>query len=516
MSRRSRRGRRKTGGGGWLAKAALSLIVLGLLAAGVLYATVRGYLHSDAFRRLLSGKVSAAAGVSGEFTPFRWDGLAVDTAAFEADGEGMIRKLRLDGLHTEVGVGGLRRGVWELRDARVRRLDVTVDARKREARLVPPLVKESPSLVKPSPPPGSRNANTPGWIPREVALQALDLRQVSLNAVLDQGMMTASGMRVAVESAGGKRAYRIEITDGGIQLPFRKLPLLRLDHARLRYQDGSVFLTSAAASAWSEGRIDATGEWDGGLRRFFIEGNVSGLKCEELLSENWAKRVIGELGSDFSINNHAGETAARGRVTLRNGTLTALPVLDALAAYADTRRFRMLALSEAHAVWSWRKNLIDLNEIVLASEGLARLEGRLSIRGRELDGLFRLGLAPGSLARIPGAETHVFSPGAMGMMWTPLRITGTFDDPKEDLTDRLILAAGLRMLETLPETGEKVLKFTHSVLGGDSSKTLGKGVKIIEEGSKTVREVSGILDGILGGGRQREVEPAPESEDGQP
>ncbi len=135
---------------------------------------------------------------------------------------------------------------------------------------------------------------------------------------------------------------------------------------------------------------------------------------------------------------------------------------------------------------------------------MIRVEGNLIIRGEELDGTFRLGLAPGTLSAIPGAETDVFATGERGLLWTSLRITGTLDHPKEDLSDRLIAAAGARMFDRIPETGEKVIKFTHSLLGDPSPKTVEKGVKIIEESSKTLREVSGILDGILGGGRRPE------------
>ena len=117
----------------------------------------------------------------------------------------------------------------------------------------------------------------------------------------------------------------------------------------------------------------------------------------------------------------------------------------------------------------------------------------------------RLGLAPGTLANIPGAETDVFLPGEKGLLWTPLRITGTRDHLKEDLTDRLIAAAGMRMFDRIPETGEQVIKFTHSVLGEASPKTLEKGLKIIEKNSDTIREVSGLLDGILGGGRREKL-----------
>ena len=124
--------------------------------------------------------------------------------------------------------------------------------------------------------------------------------------------------------------------------------------------------------------------------------------------------------------------------------------------------------------------------------------------------MFRLGLAPGTLASIPGAETDVFLPGERGLLWTTWRLSGTLDDPQEDLTDRLIAAAGMRMFDQLPETGEKVIKFTHSLLGEPSSKTIEKVVKLIEESSKTVREVSGILDGLLGG--RKPVEPEKEAQ----
>ena len=75
-----------------------------------------------------------------------------------------------------------------------------------------------------------------------------------------------------------------------------------------------------------------------------------------------------------------------------------------------------------------------------------------------------------------------------------------------DVSDRLIEAAGVRMFEQIPETGEKVMKFTQAVLGDHPEKTIEKGVKIIEKGEKTVRRVTGILDGILGGGGETDEE----------
>jgi hypothetical protein len=98
----------------------------------------------------------------------------------------------------------------------------------------------------------------------------------------------------------------------------------------------------------------------------------------------------------------------------------------------------------------------------------------------------------------------VFIAGERGLLWAPVRITGTLDDPKEDLTERLVAAAGLRMFDRIPETGEQVIKFTRSVIGGDSNKIIDKGVEIIEENSDLIRDVGGVLDGILGGRSRKE------------
>jgi hypothetical protein len=499
MSRRSRR-RGNAGGAGWLGKAAIGLIVAGLVGAGVLYAMVRSYLHSDAFRRFLSGEVSEAAGVHGEFTPFRWDGLAVDTSAFDATGKGIIKGLRVEGLHTEVGVSGVSRSVWEIQGSRVQRLEVSLDARESGRQAAPPVEKKV----------SRQPASKKGWLPTKVELQGVDVREVVVRAQLDQGPAEVDGMRVRVEAAGGKNAYRIEAADGTIRLPFRLLPEIRLNRAKLRWQDGQVFLNSATASAWNDGRFEGSGEYDVATGRYSLEGDVTGVKCENVFSEDWAKRFIGDMNSDFTLGNPSGSLEARGRLEVLNGTLTALPALDALAAYADTRRFRVLSLSEARTDWNWKKGEIFLSDLVMASEGLARLEGSIFIRGRELDGTFRLGLAAGTLATIPGAETDVFSPGERGLVWAPLRITGTLDDPKEDLTDRLVAAAGLRMFDVIPETGEKVIRFSRSLLGDTPANTLDRGAQIIKETSGIVEGVGGVIDGFFGKARKEEPKPEPE------
>jgi hypothetical protein len=101
-----------------------------------------------------------------------------------------------------------------------------------------------------------------------------------------------------------------------------------------------------------------------------------------------------------------------------------------------------------------------------------------------------VGVSRETLSGIPGAETKVFTIERDGLVWTPVRITGTFDKINEDLTDRLVDAAGARILEKLPDLD--TLRQTIESLdpGKLRDGVLDQGGKIIEEGGK-------LIDGIL-------------------
>jgi len=501
MSRRSRRRRGSAGNGGWLGRAAVGVLVLGVVCAAVGYWSLKNYLHSDAFRKLLSDTVSEAVGMEGEFSPFRWDGLVVDTGTFEATGSGVIVSMYADRLRTEVNLSGVRRGVWDLDGASVNHVEINLDARRLAA------AKAAADLSAPTPPP-ARKAAKGGWLPQEVEVKNLDLRNVVLKAIFETGELRADGMRMHLEHAGDHNTYRGEIDGGRVRMPFALLPQVELDRVRFRYRDGELFVTDATARVFRDGTIEGNGEWDIKAGRYAFEGNARRIKCDEFLNDDWAKRLTGDAATSLVLESRGSGPVIKGTLVISNGVLTALPVLDALAAYADTRRFRVLNLSEARTDWSWRQGRLAFENLVLASEGLVRLEGALEIRDRQLDGRFRLGLAPGTLASIPGAETVVFAPGERGLMWSPLHITGTLDDPQEDLTARLTAAAESRMFEIIPETGERVLKFTRSLI--EEAQPVQKGVEIIDKTADTIlRQGSGIIEGILGVGSRPAPTPPP-------
>lgn len=502
MSRRSRRRKRGAGKSPVLGKVVVFVGVLLIVGLGVSYLGLRAYLHSDGFRKFLSAQVSAVAKVDGEFSSFRWDGLAVETERFDATGEGLVSDLNVSLIDTEIGFGGLGRGVWEVKSTRINRIDVKLDTTK----------ADEPEPIEPEIKKKEVAKQQPGWVPKKVELESLEIGSVSVEVVTKDGPASGKGMGVRVLPQKGDHAYEAEIVGGEILLPKPWVPPLRLKRVSAVFRDNSVFLTKAEVSAWDNAKILAFGEWNFDREFYAFEGEIDGVRCDEVLNENWAQRLTGDISSSYEISNPGGSLEMSGELGIRNGVLTALPMLDALAAYADTRRFRILQLNEARTKWRFSDGEILLNDLVMGSEGLIRIEGDIAIKGKQIDGTFQLGLVPGTLANIPGAETHVFKPGSHGLLWAPLRITGTVDNPKEDLTDRLIDAAGMRMFEQLPETGEQVFKFTRNALGEAPSRVVEQGRdlidqggkvieesgKIIEEGEKVIKGAEGIFRGLLG------------------
>ncbi len=484
----SRRSRKRASGvkSNKLGIIAVLLLITAVVGVGVVHSMVRNYLRSEGFRVLLSEKVSDAANVEGEFSAFRWDGLAVDTDSYQAGGKGLIRKMELEGLHTEVGLGKIWDGVWQIQGSRVREIDIVLDTQ------APPTPPKAVVIDEVTMQPKEKKS----WMPSEFELEKIDIQELNLVALLESGQVSLTRAQVQVKPVTRNRAYDISLAGGTLNVPYDQVPAIRLDEANLRYQENKMFLKDLTADVWSSGRLISSGEMDLKSKRYAFQGSVEGVKCSEVLSENWAKKVTGNISTSYTVVNHGVEPQAEGRLVIRNGVITALPLLDTLAAYADTTRFRVLNLNEAETDWKWRGGDLELTNILLESDGLMRVEGDLAIRGEKLDGKFMLGLAPGTLSRIPGAETDVFKRGDHGLMWAPVRITGTLDKPKEDLKNRLIAAAGMRLFTIAPETGAKVLKFSGRTMkdlpekllnGGGDSKDLIEGV------------AEGLLNGLLGG-----------------
>lgn len=479
-SRRSRRskarrsGSRKAqnrGAARWLIYG--SLIVGFLLVAGLIYGynAVRSYLRSDGFRIMLGSRAGEMLQGKGEFSPFQWDGWSVSTDDFSFAGADGVQKFTARQIEAEVDIAAIWGNAYRVENIQLREFDFTGDFRD--------------GVV------GTGEIDSwksePGFfsdlLPDRVEISGVDIASVRGAALTDSGDWRWGNVSAKIRPGSGKQVYDLELSGGELATPLSLVDKLSLRNAKGRYSGGQVFLLSSEFSALDDATLRAEGDFNPLNQSWQVRGDVTGARIEDIIEEDWKQKLMGPIAATFEVTGAPDqEVVIRGDLKITDGVLTALPVLNHIAAYAQSMRFRRLDLKEASLEFEKVGSKLDLRNILLFSEGLVRLEGDMRIDGQIIrKGDFEVGITPGTLAHLPGAETKVFKRGKLGYLWAPLQISGTLEAPQEDLSARLIDAAKERMFEMIPETGQYALKY---------------GGKVMEDSTKAILDEQGIILGV--------------------
>ena len=510
---RSRRARRKSGkgkarqgsrAGVWTGRVTIAIIALVGIALIGGYLWMQSYLRSDRFREMVNRRVGDFLQVEATFDKFLWDGMELRAPSFKAEGENMIRRIELENLETEVRFAPLlskRLEIWEVHARRVHvEIDVTKDSPQSEDR-------------------------------RKEAFKFTTARLDEMSGEVDFGTSALrwDGIQGNISPGYAPGSYDATLSRGTLLTPLTLFSELDLQDASLRYVDRALFLKSGDWHVFKSGRLATDGEIDFGTGRYVFNGDLVNVQCDEVVPDDWSKRLRGELRSNFTVEG-AGKEAPLiiGELELVRGHLTALPLLDRIAAFTATERFRRLDFRIARLKYRQEGDKLELTEIVIATEGLLRLEGDLTIEGGRLEGLIQLGVTPATLGRIPGAADRVFVAGKNGMHWTPVKITGTTKFPREDLSERLIAAGFEWMYEMVDgqlvfrESGKVAGDFARGLweTGGEGAKVgidlIGQGVDLLKGVPNPVgpirNGVGSLIEGILGNPRRpqdREMPPQP-------
>ncbi len=195
----------------------------------------------------------------------------------------------------------------------------------------------------------------------------------------------------------------------------------------------------------------ATRDWSADLR-------VNKMDMARLLSQDWKKRVSGGLYGQLDMSgNAAGLQRAEGRLSLQQGELEALPILSKLPV-GNSYPYRQLQLEHAEARLSYPhadagRNirrawlLDDIN--IRGKNGMLLVNGHVLVdEDGTLGGTLHIGL-PADIATLLAPEgTPLFGRlfhregEVTNYFWLRLNLSGTLDDPQEDLSARLTTLVG--------------------------------------------------------------------------
>ncbi|MFM7181036.1 MAG: hypothetical protein ACKO2G_06190 [Verrucomicrobiales bacterium] len=495
------------------------IVLIGVIAVLGAYAWVKKYLAGEEFRALVAAQAGQMLQAEVTLEPLVWDRLNVRSEKASATGGSRISRLEITEPQATISLTALTTGHWTVENASIERL--VADLKTPPAKTNAPAVTGAESPAPPEEVPEAAATGLPRWFPTEVRVPTIQIRDLNLR--FGQGDMDFRLLKTgALLTRRDATSYDMALRGGEFSLaPFPGAGIekksFEIIDATLRMTPETVFVLDSRMRA-ADGTtlaIQGTAPGSSGDGPLDIQYTMESLPVAQVLGGEWANRVFGRLTvtgqsqgeGDTLVHTGTAELAdarfltpppsttapAEGAIGLvtkgwQNLTGTIIPVLGA---YTDrTVQFRNLVCDTASCRYRKEGDRINLTDIKIRSRALLGVEGTLDILGEQLDGRLMVGVSRETLSGIPGAEAKVFTIERDGLVWTPVRITGTFDDIKEDLTDRLVDAAGARILDELPnlDTIRKTIEDLDP--GKVRDGVLDQGGKLIEEGGK-------IIEGIL-------------------
>lgn len=476
----------------WKVLLGLFVVLISSLIIG--YFKTKAYLHSDDFREMVSKDVSDILGSEGSFGEFKWDGLSGATTGYAATGEGAIHSVDVENIDLNVDLNFIKRDVFKLKKVKVAKVSGVID-----------LSKPFLSFKK-----ERERGFLESFLPEEVELY--DAEVYDMNAVIKTSGSNYSFENVAASLKRNPKGtgYDINAKGGMVKLPLSIINGAYLDEANLKLRGEEVYLNDSLFTVKGSGKLELNGFADlakSSSNRYEIKGKLSGLRAKDVFPTDWQKNLKGEVVARFSVNPHRdGLPLIKGHLEIKNGTLEALPILEKISYYLADAKYRTMRFQKFECDFEKYEDRITLRNIVLSSKDLLQIEGNIVFDGREIDGVFDVGLPSGKLSQIPGAETSVFLPGKNRLNWAQVRIGGTIDDIEEDLTDRLLAAARDRIIGEALRMGGDVIKPERIKQATDAA---GDAFKILK-GDKTLLEG---LNGLMGNGPKKTEEKEVTEED---
>ena len=475
-------------------------VIGGILLAAAGYLGFRvllhQYLHSEALLAKVNAATSSALHVDGAFEPLEWQDSVASSGSFRGrgDGSGSVEHLEARGIKANLNLRSIWDGHWDITEITVEegslRLAETANA-DRYANADKDADTDTGKRTNDAVPTNSAGEESSGFfaslLPQKTRIGKIKILSGNLEFPLPGSDVPSAIRRVRITARplgdSFDDGYHVTGYGGVLHLPDRKkLSLLDFD---MRIRDQKIFIADAVADLDDTigARVRCNGEIHPANGHADLEIKLTGIDVQDIIAPDWKQKLTGRVSADLDWNVANGVSTREGTVELVDGVLQALPVLDNLADYTKHDTFRRLTLNKVSGDLTETAAGIRIDNIVVESAGTLRVLGSLVKRGDHVQGEFQVGVVPGVLRWIPGAEQKVFTRQHDSHLWTEMQVHGPLHDLQENLSRRLLEGA---IAQTIEETPERVIE------GG--TEVLRQGTDLLKEGVNTGID---LIDGFV-------------------
>jgi hypothetical protein len=382
------------------------------------------YVESDSFRTAMEQETAKGLHFPRvHYAPIRRTSpVTAQSESLEADnGEKAMKSLVAHGIAAKFDPLGIFLRQWRFDSVHVEPGDVEIQ-----------IYEAHPEAVRPKP-----------WfaifLPNRVYLTKIQSEQANITWRLRGERAGFFGTQLLITPNG--RDFEYVATGGRLKMvPIPDLELRRT-HLLITRTLLTLYDLDLASDSNSDESIQAKGHAGLGQDKSVdVKATFKSVPIRQWLPAEWKGRfdgsAFGDLhytGKDSKLESSSGE----GSLRIRNGRIDDLPFLEKLAELARKKSFERLDLNECSLGFAWRYPEIELKDIAIEEKEKFRIEGEISIKRRVLRGTIRLGLTREYLEWLPNPE-EVFSRRSSGYLWTDVHLSGTIDEPEQDLSQRIV------------------------------------------------------------------------------
>jgi hypothetical protein len=473
-----------------------------------------GYLKSDRFREWISARISDRLNATARIDGVSWRGTSAFVSSFEAAGspEASFATLTANDIRADLNAGAIWDRAWHVERVQIARASLQF----------PSVIPDTAVPTADPPQTGDTPATQSGFLssilPNRVVLGPIRTDSVSLDWKSADASATARGMTVEIKPSDDDGFVLASGTGGTVKTSFLPATPIEIEDFDASWQKGEVRLDSFRASAANASiNGEATVRTASNPPQLDARVWIAGLELAGVIPPDWLKRLSGTARADIRLSGNpleAERLACSGSASLAKGLIEGLPILQIIARKTRNESFVRLVLKEARTDftrtpdgdWLLEKLLVD-------SPGLLRLKGSAAVGAKEtLSGSLLLGIVPGTLRYLAGAEQEVFLPiekanlsaaerallsaEDAGLLWTRLTLGGSLANPSEDLSDRLarawfnatvdeVLGMSMEGAVKAAETASRAASDAASAFLEKSPEAIDKGADLLRKGAAT-------------------------------
>jgi hypothetical protein len=511
--RRRRREVHRPKGQRWLV--AIAMVFITLLAAYFsLTVWLDGYLKSDRFREWISARISDQLKATARIDGVSWRGTSAFVSSFEAAGspEASFATLTANDIRADLNAGAIWDRAWHVERVQIARASLQFPS------AIPDTTDPAAAPPATTEPTDTQSGFLSSILPNRVVLGPIRTDSVSLDWKSADASATARGMTVEIKPSDDDGFVLASGTGGTVKTSFLPATPIEIEDFDASWQKGEVRLDSFRASAANASiNGEATVRTASNPPQLDARVWIAGLELAGVIPPDWLKRLSGTARADIRLTGNpleAERLACSGSASLAKGLIEGLPILQIIARKTRNESFVRLVLKEARTDftrtpdgdWLLEKLLVD-------SPGLLRLKGSAAVGATEtLSGSLLLGIVPGTLRYLAGAEQEVFLPiekanlsaaerallsaEDAGLLWTRLTLGGSLANPSEDLSDRLarawfnatvdeVLGMSMEGAVKAAETASRAASDAASAFLEKSPEAIDKGADLLRKGAAT-------------------------------